>query len=1272
MNLAGSTTPPSVLATKTATSVAAGQAHSLALTSDGEVVGWGDNQAGQATPPAALAGTTVTAIAAGGQHSLALSSDGQVIGWGSNSFGQAAADPALNDKHVTAIAAGFAHSLALTSDGRVTAWGFGDQGQTNVPSSLDGKTVTAIAAGANHSVALTSDGKVTAWGNNGNGQITAPPSLADETVIAIAAGTYHTLALTSAGELVTWGYGGAGLAPVPSKLDGLRVSALAAGGTHSLAITAALRADHAPVISGVPQVSNALTAVPGTYTADPDSVDFVWKANGTPVGTSAATYRPTPADLGKTLTVTVTAEKSGYADAVTTSAATGTVTAGGRVTAWGSNFQGESTVPASLARKTVTAIAAGFNHTLALTADGKITAWGAGTQGTVPSAVAAQTVAAIAAGTNHNLALTTDGRVLAWGNSGNARTAVPATLDGRTVIAVAAGDAHSLALTDDGQLTAWGSNSAGQAAIPDVLNGKLVVAVAAGSNHSLALTSDGQVVAWGSNTQGQSTVPATLSGRTVVAIGGGTTHSIALTADGKVTAWGGDNTSNQAVVPASLATKTVVAVATGAGSDHTLAMTSDRQIVGWGTNANGARTIPTSLNGRPNTAIAAGGTHSLALTAAVIADQAPSISGTPAVGSTLSAEIGDYNVNPDTYGLQWLADGVEIPGAIHLDFTPTVAQLGRTITLSVTVTRNGHADAVDATLGVGPVTSGSFTTGPDAEITGTPVVDGTLTASPGAAQLGSTSPAAESFTYSWAADGTTISGATGRTLDLTPAMVGQTITVTVTAARDGYADATDTSAATVAVAKAAFTTGPEAQITGTPVVDGTLTASPGAAQLGSTSPPAESFTYAWAADGTTISGATGRTLDLTPAMVGTTITVTVTSARDGYADATDTSAATAAVAKAAFTTGPDAQVTGTPVVDGVLKAVVSAPTPAADSYTYAWFADGSQIGGAAGEELALPAELVGKRITVEVSASREGYVDATAASEMSAAVVRATFATAPPAAVSGTAQVGHVLTALTGPTAPAATAYRFEWLADDMSIPGADSATLLLTSAHRGQRISVRVIATRAGYTDASTRSSSTGPVATDQAPSVQLTISVPAGAREAAATPDGQPTIRRGRTATVSWTSHGGASLSATGALQDLLREAYGASPVPANGSAKVTLDRTGLHTFRMIASNELGSTSASTSVVAVRAPTRLTVGTVARATRGTTIRLRVTGLGFGERYVITVNGERVGRTGTRADASTLVRRITLPRTLEPGKVRITVTGRSTRRTGTATVNVS
>ena len=64
--------------------IAAGDAHSLALKSDGTVVAWGENSAKQANVPADLTG--VVAVSAGIYHSLALKSDGSIVVWGADDF----------------------------------------------------------------------------------------------------------------------------------------------------------------------------------------------------------------------------------------------------------------------------------------------------------------------------------------------------------------------------------------------------------------------------------------------------------------------------------------------------------------------------------------------------------------------------------------------------------------------------------------------------------------------------------------------------------------------------------------------------------------------------------------------------------------------------------------------------------------------------------------------------------------------------------------------------------------------------------------------------------------------------------------------------------------------------------------------------------------------------------------------------------------------------------------------------------------------------------
>lgn len=83
---------------------------------------WGRNTYGEKTIPAGLTG--VTAIAAGAFHSLALKSDGTMVGWGYNSGGQTNIPAGLTG--VTAIAAGYSHSLAANLSRLYTFSGFLD------------------------------------------------------------------------------------------------------------------------------------------------------------------------------------------------------------------------------------------------------------------------------------------------------------------------------------------------------------------------------------------------------------------------------------------------------------------------------------------------------------------------------------------------------------------------------------------------------------------------------------------------------------------------------------------------------------------------------------------------------------------------------------------------------------------------------------------------------------------------------------------------------------------------------------------------------------------------------------------------------------------------------------------------------------------------------------------------------------------------------------------------------------------------------------------
>ncbi len=84
---------------------------------------------------------------------MALTADGSIEAWGQNNYGQC---DTPTDNGFTAIAGTCSyHSLALTSDGSIMAWGYNIYGQCNAP--MD-SGFTAIAGGQYHSLALKSEG----------------------------------------------------------------------------------------------------------------------------------------------------------------------------------------------------------------------------------------------------------------------------------------------------------------------------------------------------------------------------------------------------------------------------------------------------------------------------------------------------------------------------------------------------------------------------------------------------------------------------------------------------------------------------------------------------------------------------------------------------------------------------------------------------------------------------------------------------------------------------------------------------------------------------------------------------------------------------------------------------------------------------------------------------------------------------------------------------------------------------------------------------------
>ena len=311
---------------------------------------------------------------------------------------------------------------------------------------------------------------------------------------------------------------------------------------------------------------------------------------------------------------------------------------------------------------------------------------------------------------------------------------------------------------------------------------------------------------------------------------------------------------------------------------------------------------------------------------------APTISGTPRVGETLTADTTAINdedgLTNVSYEYQWIAGGTDIDGATGSTFELTASEVGKTIRVRVTFTDD--ADNEESLTSVATVAVAAAATNP---LTGFTVVDavtnpqtvlGTLTdgvtltlddpdngsygirvdiasgVQVGSVQLQLTGGKSVDHTegiapYSLYGDG----GAGALNGESLPEG-NYTLTANAYSERSLGGDLLGTltvsftvKGATAEVSNTAATGTPD--ITGMPQVDETLTADTSAIddEDGLTN---VAFEYQWIADGTDIAGATGSTYTLASSELGKTIQVKVTFTDDAGNEETLTSAATEAVA----------------------------------------------------------------------------------------------------------------------------------------------------------------------------------------------------------------------------------------------------------------------------------------------------------------------------------------------------------------------------------------
>ena len=201
---------------------------------------------------------------------------------------------------------------------------------------------------------------------------------------------------------------------------------------------------------------------------------------------------------------------------------------------------------------------------------------------------------------------------------------------------------------------------------------------------------------------------------------------------------------------------------------------------------------------------------------------------------------------------------------------------------------------------------------------------------------------------------------------------------------------------------------------------------------------------------------------------------TITSASSGGDAALGhTGAARASLAVAAI---PNSAATGAPTISGTAQVgqmLTASTSDISDSdglanaiFTYRWIAnDGTEdtdIQNATGSTYTVGADDEGKTIKVRVSFTDDGGDQETRTSAVTVAVaaIPNSAATGAPT-ISGTAQVGQMLTALTSNISDsdglANAIFTYRWLADDTDITDATGSTYTLAAADEGKTIKVRL-----------------------------------------------------------------------------------------------------------------------------------------------------------------------------------------------------------------------
>lgn len=595
-------------------SLAAGYAHTCAVTISGGVKCWGRNSSGQlgnntttnSSTPVDVTGLTsgVKYVVAGSAHSCALLTTGAVKCWGYNtngSLGNSSTENSSTPVDVTGLSSGVnyifsnrgEHTCALLSSGGLKCWGlneFGQIGNNTTTNSSSPADVIGLSSGVEYAYtsgystcAKLSSGSFKCWGYNKNGQVgdgstvnrLSPTSVSiTSNIKEISVGEWNSCAFKNDNTTVCWGYNIYNQLSSSENILTTPISFL----TNSVA----LRMGQSFMCS-VNTAGNINCRGMRTYGQTGEGI------NSYLLSASVGDKFQVSNSAGKTTMVSIHNEHSCF------------VTSDNNTLCSGSNDFGEL----------------GDGRT----SEGNMAGFSTPSQITSLNGISSS----VASGQEHTCLLTTSGGVKCWGgnsygqlgNGNNTNSSTPVDVFSLTsgVTKLSSGRFYSCALLSTGSVKCWGRNSFGELGNNSTTSSNIPVTISSlsdvsdiqlGHFHGCAINNN-RVWCWGLNNYGQLGDGTTTNRLTPVnpntsadvsLLSAGGWHTCAYTATNLLKCWGSNvncalgNNSNPCTDVYDPTTTSVSGISTGvvgitSGKSHACVLMSNGDVKCWGSNSHG-------------------------------------------------------------------------------------------------------------------------------------------------------------------------------------------------------------------------------------------------------------------------------------------------------------------------------------------------------------------------------------------------------------------------------------------------------------------------------------------------------------------------------------------------------------------------------------------------------------------------------------------------------------------------------------------------------------